>query len=273
MTQIGSRDHSVGWYMTDDPNITKPSRELLEGYSGIPADRVISHVSGMDVRKLAFDGVPETQLYGAELEAEYIDLGYEFFLDRDRLQSRFIVADVFDLAGPLEELHGKIDIIQIGLFLHQFDWADQKKALEHVVRISKPSKGSMVVGRQVGSLIPARRSSQLLWDQFQQFAEHKDFVGMDMTRKFIQMGMTRAKRYANHKGGRKYDDDKKVLPQSENHEDKNDKEEASRIFREMWERCRSDPVYLRLKGEFQKEQKAWDKEHKHDVKDEKSAED
>ncbi|GAB7356666.1 hypothetical protein MBLNU459_g7380t1 [Dothideomycetes sp. NU459] len=119
----------------------------------------------------------------------------------------------------------------------------------------------------------ARRSSQLLWDQFQQFAEHKDFVGMDMTRKFIQMGMTRAKRYANHKGGRKYDDDKKVLPQSENHEDKNDKEEASRIFREMWERCRSDPVYLRLKGEFQKEQKAWDKEHKHDVKDEKSAED
>ncbi|GAB7356667.1 hypothetical protein MBLNU459_g7381t2 [Dothideomycetes sp. NU459] len=159
MTQIGSRDHSVGWYMTDDPNITKPSRELLEGYSGIPADRVISHVSGMDVRKLAFDGVPETQLYGAELEAEYIDLGYEFFLDRDRLQSRFIVADVFDLAGPLEELHGKIDIIQIGLFLHQFDWADQKKALEHVVRISKPSKGSMVVGRQVGSLIPASDDS------------------------------------------------------------------------------------------------------------------
>ena len=25
-----------------------------------------------------------------------------------------------------------------------------------------------------------------------------------MARKFLQMGMTRAKRYANHKGGRKY---------------------------------------------------------------------
>jgi hypothetical protein len=30
-------------------------------------------------------------------------------------------------------------------------------------------------------------------------------VGMDMARRFLQMGMTRARRYANHKGGRKYD--------------------------------------------------------------------
>lgn len=27
---------------------------------------------------------------------------------------------------------------------------------------------------------------------------------MDITRKFIQMGMTRSKRYASYKGGRKY---------------------------------------------------------------------
>ena len=32
----------------------------------------------------------------------------------------------------------------------------------------------------------------------------RDFVGADMSRKFVQMGMTRAKRYANHRGGRKY---------------------------------------------------------------------
>lgn len=76
------------------------------------------------------------------------------------------------------------------------------------------------------------------------------------------MGYTRAKRYANHAGGRKYDADGNVKPNSENHEDKGDKEEASRIFREMWERCKKDETYLRLKGEFQKEQKAWDKAHK-----------
>ena len=32
-----------------------------------------------------------------------------------------------------------------------------------------------------------------------------DFPGADMARKFLQMGWTRARRYANHKGGRKYD--------------------------------------------------------------------
>lgn len=119
----------------------------------------------------------------------------------------------------------------------------------------------------------ARQSSELLWDQFEQFGEQKDFVGMDMARKFIQMGMTRAKRYANHKGGKKYGEDKQVLPKSEDHVDKDDKEEASRIFREMWERCKSDQTYLRLKGEFQKEQKVWDKEHKDVIKKEESTED
>ena len=33
----------------------------------------------------------------------------------------------------------------------------------------------------------------------------EDFVGADMARKFLQMGFTRARRYANHRGGKKYD--------------------------------------------------------------------
>ena len=85
---------------------------------------------------------------------------------------------------------------------------------------------------------------------------------MDMARKFIQMGFTRAKRYANHKGGKKYDKDHEVLPNSEDHSDKADKEEASRIFKEVLEQCKRDQTYLRLKAEFQKEQKVWDKEKK-----------
>lgn len=31
-----------------------------------------------------------------------------------------------------------------------------------------------------------------------------DFVGMDMARKFLQMGYPRSRRYTNHKSGRKY---------------------------------------------------------------------
>ena len=31
-----------------------------------------------------------------------------------------------------------------------------------------------------------------------------DFIGANMCRKFLEMGFTRARRYANHKSGRKY---------------------------------------------------------------------
>ncbi|KAF2156801.1 hypothetical protein K461DRAFT_289177 [Myriangium duriaei CBS 260.36] len=115
----------------------------------------------------------------------------------------------------------------------------------------------------------ARESSATLWDRFEAYGSAGDFVGMDMARKFIQMGMTRAKRYANHKGGRKYAaataDEKgegkkgRELPRSEGHAGREEKEESSRIFREVWERCRADETYLRLKEEWQKEQKEWKK--------------
>ncbi len=39
-----------------------------------------------------------------------------------------------------------------------------------------------------------------------------------MARKFLQMGYTRAMRYAKHKGGRKYDSNHELLPESVNEE-------------------------------------------------------
>ncbi|KAH0157590.1 hypothetical protein KCU67_g7844, partial [Aureobasidium melanogenum] len=106
----------------------------------------------------------------------------------------------------------------------------------------------------------ARQSSALLRKEFEHFGEERDFVGMDMTRKFIQMGFTRAKRYANHKGGRKYDKDHEVLPNSEAHADKADKEESSRIFKDVLEEIKQDETYLRLKDQFQKELKEYKKQ-------------
>jgi hypothetical protein len=47
------------------------------------------------------------------------------------------------------------------------------------------------------------------------FCEYKrrdDFIGMDMSRKFLEMGHTRARRYANHSSGRKYAKDGSVSP-------------------------------------------------------------
>ncbi|KAL8844780.1 MAG: hypothetical protein Q9176_000880 [Flavoplaca citrina] len=105
-------------------------------------------------------------------------------------------------------------------------------------------------------------SSQTLWKQFLQYDEEDDFVGMDMARKFIQMGMTRAKRYANHKGGRKYDAKGKELDKSTGHKDMKEKEDASQVFRQVWERCKKHDGYLMKKEAFLAEQKAWDKAKK-----------
>lgn len=102
------------------------------------------------------------------------------------------------------------------------------------------------------------------------YENEDDFVGMDMARKFLQMGMTRAKRYANHKGGRKYSPNSKrsggVLDGDcdgwNGSEGWKEKEEASRVFREVWEKARTSKGYQVKKAEFLQRQKEWDKQNK-----------
>lgn len=73
--------------------------------------------------------------------------------------------------------------------------------------------------------------------------------------------MTRAKRYANHAGGRKYSKETgKELEKSSSHKDAADKLEASEIFKDVWSRCRHHEGYLRRKQEFLNEQKHYQKE-------------
>jgi hypothetical protein len=71
-----------------------------------------------------------------------------------------------------------------------------------------------------------------------------------MARKFLQMGWTRARRYANHKGGRKYD--KKTgaeLPRTEDAE----KAEAADIFYGRYVAAREHPQYIRLKKQHREQ--------------------
>ena len=63
------------------------------------------------------------------------------------------------------------------------------------------------------TLKEAKVSSQKIFDMYLDYRIQKDFVGMDMCRKFLEMGFTRARRYANHKDGKKYGKDGKILPQ------------------------------------------------------------
>lgn len=89
----------------------------------------------------------------------------------------------------------------------------------------------------------ARSSAAKLYAMFLDYKAQADFVGMDMARKFLQMGYTRARRYANHCSGRKYAaDGKTILPQAVDTE-----KAAAQIFYEQWQIARTDPSYLAFK--------------------------
>ncbi len=63
----------------------------------------------------------------------------------------------------------------------------------------------------------AVKSSQKIFEMYLEYRDDKDFIGMDMCRKFLEMGFTRSRRYANHRDGKKYDKEGKVIPQEKDH--------------------------------------------------------
>ena len=73
-----------------------------------------------------------------------------------------------------------------------------------------------------------------------------DFVGMDMCRKFLEMGFTRARRYANHKDGKKYNDDGSIKPQ-EPDALTSEKAKSARIFKEVRDKVAKDPIYVEMR--------------------------
>lgn len=91
----------------------------------------------------------------------------------------------------------------------------------------------------------ARASAAALYAKFVAYGKAGDFVGMDMARKFIQMGWTRARRYANHPSGRKYGPGRRELPRVEDAT----KAEAAAIFRRTYERALANRTYQRLTRE------------------------
>lgn len=91
----------------------------------------------------------------------------------------------------------------------------------------------------------ARESSAAIFALFERYRDAGDFVGMDMARKFLQMGYTRSRRYANHKGGRKYDP---ATGAALTEAGDPIKAESAAIFAEVLGRAKADPEYLRLKA-------------------------
>jgi hypothetical protein len=120
-------------------------------------------------------------------------------------------------------------------------------------RIGRGEQGVLLVEPYKSEILPhwkfktpqlARKSAAKIYRLYLAYKREGDFVGMDMARKFLQMGYTRARRYANHPGGRKYDAQGKETPRGE--EDPR-KAESARIFYERWQKIRADREYQALK--------------------------
>ncbi len=135
-------------------------------------------------------------------------------------------------------------------------------------RVGKGEQGVLLVQPYKSEIVPhwrfrtpdiARESSEKIYQLFLAYKQRGDFIGMDMARKFLQMGMTRSLRYYHHKTGQKYKgpvpDDKKgqsgahgreIAPENRDPS----KKESAEIFQKKYLDVMADEEYIRQRNAF-----------------------
>lgn len=83
---------------------------------------------------------------------DFMELGYDLFLDKKTLKTKFIAGDVFDPDASIKQLDGKIDIIHAASFFHLFNWDGQIKVAKRFVSLLNPEAGVLVIGRQMANV-------------------------------------------------------------------------------------------------------------------------
>ena len=121
-------------------------------------------------------------------------------------------------------------------------------------RVGRGEQGVLSVEPYKSEILPhwrfktpavARKSASKIYQLYKRYKAASDFVGMDMARKFLQMGYTRARRYANYAGGRKYDEAGHVRPRGGDAT----KAAAARVFYGRWREVVADEDYQRRRRE------------------------
>jgi len=99
------------------------------------------------------------------------------------------------------------------------------------------------------TLKEAKVSSQKIFDMYLDYRIQKDFVGMDMCRKFLEMGFTRARRYANDNDGKKNGKDGKILPQEKDWAT-SEKAKSAKRFKEFRDLVTNDEFYISMRKDW-----------------------
>ena len=122
-------------------------------------------------------------------------------------------------------------------------------------RVGRGEQGVLTVEPYKSELLPlwrfktpaqASASAKAILQEFARYKATGDFPGMDMARKFLQMGYTRSMRYARHRSGRKYSAHGKELPLDRDE----DKQRSAEIFHAAWMKVRSDRTYQAMKRAY-----------------------
>ena len=139
----------------------------------------------------------------------------------------------------------------------ELDFSDEKN--RKLYRIGRGEQGVLLV-RPYTNIIcnhwrfktpsEAIKSSNKIFSIYLDYRDAGDFIGMDMCRKFLEMGFTRARRYANHNSGRKYKKGtKQILPQEEDHATSKYAQSA-RIFKHVRDLVAKSDDYVRMRKEW-----------------------
>ncbi|MGF1481164.1 MAG: DUF4385 domain-containing protein [Cyanophyceae cyanobacterium] len=138
------------------------------------------------------------------------------------------------------------------------------RASPELYRVGRGEQGVLLVEPYKSEILPhwrfktpeiARRSSETIYQLFLAYLEQDDFVGADMARKFLQMGYTRSRRYANHRSGKKYRTNPQTFTQDEAIKARQEilpkevdsvKAECAAIFKEKWQQAKENAKYIQL---------------------------
>ena len=120
---------------------------------------------------------------------------------------------------------------------------------EQGVLLVEPYKSHICAHWRFKDVATARKSASKIYEMYCDYKRQKDFIGMDMARKFLEMGHTRSRRYANHKNGKKYDKTGNIRPQ-ETDALTSIKAQSASVFKDIRDRVAMDSEYVRMRKEW-----------------------
>ena len=104
---------------------------------------------GQDLRKMSLDGIPQKNLFGLDIEQEFINLGYELFGDKSSNQITFITTNILDMQ-QFHQLKEKlsVNIIYTSAVIHLLNKDDIRSLLANINTLL--SEGGIFFGQTTG---------------------------------------------------------------------------------------------------------------------------